>query len=402
MKKKSRNLVPRAVPAMPALPAKVSTSQNLPSDYPAFLEAIKSRIRAAQVKSVLAANVELIRLYWSIGRDMVAKQARAGWGAKIIDRLATDLRREFPGLGGFSRANIYRMRAFFLAWPDANPIVPRSVGQLGSSFVPPVVGQIPWGHSALLIEKLSDPAERLWYAQAALEHGWSRDLLALQINHRLYHRQGKAVTNFSRTLPPPQSDLAAQILKDPYVFDFLTLAADARERDVEQQLIRHIARFLVELGAGFAYVGRQVRLEVGGDDFALDLLFYHTRLHCYVVIDLKERAFKPEDAGKLNFYLSAVDAQMRQPEDKPSIGLLLCRDKNRLVAEYALRDIRKPIGVAEWKTQLTRALPANLKSSLPSIAEIEAELERGLAPAAGRKPKTRAPRRAKRNAGGKK
>ena len=326
------------------------------------------------------------------------------------------MNRSFPAIvferRGFSRTNIYRMRAFYLAWPDAisivprpvgqldsaprPPIVPRPVGQLPGSIRPPPVAELPWGHNVILIEKLADPNERLWYAAQAIEHGWSRDILALQIETRLYHRKGRAVTNFSRALPAPQSDLAAQILKDPYVFDFLTLANDADERDVEQQLIRHIARFLVELGAGFAYVGRQVRLEVGGDDFALDLLFYHTRLHCYVVIDLKNRAFKPEDAGKMNFYLSAVDDQMRQTEDKPSLGLLLCRDKNRLVAEYALRDIRKPIGVAEWKTQLTRALPDNLKSSLPSIEEIEAELARDLAPAARRKTKPRAARRAKR------
>ncbi len=408
MKKKSQPLVSRTA----------NIPSTLPAGYPVFLDSIKSRIRTVQVRAALAANAELIRLYWSIGRDLVEKQTREGWGAKIVERLATDLHRAFPDLGGFSRTNLYRMRAFYLAWPEADTIVPRPVGQsampAGSKIVPRPVGQLagairplpvaelPWSHNVILIEKIAEPAERLWYAAQAIQSGWSRDVLELQIETGLHHRQGRAVTNFSHTLPQPQSDLAQQILKDPYVFDFLTLAGDARERELEDALTDHLRDFLLELGAGFAFVGRQVRLEVGGEDFAIDLLFYHLKLRCYVVIDLKARAFIPEDAGKMNFYLSAADDLLRHPQDQPSIGLLLCREKpgRRLVLEYALRDMRKPIGVSHY--QLTRALPANLKASLPSVEEIEAELARELAPAARRKPKARASRRAQRKGGGKK
>lgn len=388
-------------------PADLTTSQAvplLPPDYPAFLRDIKARIRTAQVKATLAANAELIRLYWNIGRDIVAKQERDGWGTKVIDQLAKDLNREFAGLAGFSRTNLYRMRAFYVAWSDEGAFVPQPVGQMTSLHPARVLTELPWGHNVILLEKLGTPAERLWYARAALEHGWSRDILALHIQTGLHQRQGKAVTNFNRTLPPPQSDLAAQTLKDPYIFGFLTIAEDAHERDVENQLCQHITRFLIELGAGFAFVGQQVHLEVGGDDFYLDLLFYHTRLHCYVVIDLKNRAFRVEDAGKMNFYLSAVDAEMRQPEDKPSLGLLLCRSRNQLVAEYALRDVHKPIGVAEWTTQLTRALPTELQSSLPTVEQIEAELEelvRGDTAAKGTKKKSKvtAAKRSRQTAG---
>jgi predicted nuclease of restriction endonuclease-like (RecB) superfamily len=416
MKKKSTALVPVVSPAATAL--------TLPAGYARVLTDIKQRIRAAQVRASLAASRELVQLYWDVGGMIVQRQQREGWGASVIERLARDIQKAFPALKGFSRQNIWFMRAFHLAWTrdlqrlqqparetprkkllqparetGMAAMVPQAVGPLPPQFSadwagklpPPAVLSIPWFHNVVLVHRVKDPVERLWYAQAALEHGWSRDILALQIESRLFHRKGKAVTNFSRTLPAPQSDLAAQMLKDPYVFDFLTLTDAARERDIERQLVQHLARFLVELGAGFAYVGRQVHLVVGTTDSYLDLLFYHTRLHCYVVIDLKDRGFTPEDAGKMNFYLSAVDAQMRQPEDKPSIGLLLCRNRDRLVAEYALRDIHKPIGVAEWKTKLTRALPDNLKSSLPSIEEIEAELAQDLAPLRQSKPRTGQP-----------
>ena len=372
MKKKSPGLVPVVSPA--------AAAQALPAGYDRILADIKQRIRTAQVRAGLAANRELVLLYWDIGRIILDRQKREGWGAKVIDRLSTDLRREFPALHGFSPRNIKYMRAFAEAWADR-------------SIVQQLVAQIPWGHNVRLLDWVSDPAVRAWYIRKTIEHGWSRDILALQVETGLHRRQGRAVTNFSRTLPLPQSDLAQQILKDPYVFDFLTLAEDARERELEHALFDHLRDFLLELGVGFAFVGRQVRLEVEGEEFFIDLLFYHLKLRCYVVIDLKARAFLPEDAGKMNFYLSAADDLLRHPQDQPSIGLLLCREKpgRRLVLEYALRDLRKPIGVSQY--QLTRALPDDLKSSLPSIAEIEAELERSLAPAAGRKPKTRASRR---------
>jgi predicted nuclease of restriction endonuclease-like (RecB) superfamily len=236
------------------------------------------------------------------------------------------------------------------------------------------VAELPWGQNITLLEKVSDYAQRLWYANMAFENGWSRSILTLQIESDLFSRQGKAITNFAATLPPLQSDLAQQVLKDPYTFDFLTLTDAAREREVEEQLVGHVAKLLLEMGAGFAFVGRQVHLEVGEKDYYLDLLFYHTRLHCYVVVELKAGEFKPEYAGKLNFYLSAADDHIRQPEDKPTIGLLLCRQKDKIEVEYALRDMRKPIGVAEWQTKLVRRLPVDLRPSLPTVKEIETAL----------------------------
>ncbi|MFH0990724.1 MAG: PDDEXK nuclease domain-containing protein [bacterium] len=351
----------------------------VPKNYKIFLDDLKSRIRSAQLRAAFAANKELLLLYYDLGLMIDSRSRTEAWGTAVIDRVAHDLQREFPGMDGLSPRNLRRMRAFYRAYPLAKndlTIWPQAVAKLELVKWPQAVAELPWAHNVILLEKLKDPAEREWYAQAAAEHGWSRTILIQQIESNLRSRQGKAVTNFTRALPQPQSDLAQQTLKDPYVFDFLTLSADARERDLETQLTQHIARFLVELGAGFAYVGRQFHMDVGGQDFYLDLLFYHTRLHCYVVIELKDGTFKPEYAGKMNFYLSAVDAQFRQTEDKPTIGLLLCRTHNKLIAEYALRDVQKPIGVAQWKTQWTRALPKNLKSSLPTVQEIEQELSK--------------------------
>ena len=346
----------------------------LPEGYAAFLADIKFRVQAAQVRVAVAANQELLTLYWDIGRAVHEKHTQEGWGAKVIDQLVGDLRREFPQIQGFSRTNIYRMRAFYLAWRGTGAIVSQAVGQSPLQFIPQAVGQLPWGHNVILIEKIEDRSDRLWYAHAALEHGWSRSVLALQIESCVHERQGQAVTNFAATLPAPQSDLAQQTLKDPYLFDFLTLDAAARERELELGLLDHIQKFLVELGVGFAFVGRQYHLEVSGEDFSLDLLFYHLRLRCFVVVDLKMEAFKPEFAGKMNFYLSAVDDQLRHRDDQPTIGLLLCKEKDRLIVEYALRDVKKPIGVAEWRTRLVESLPRNLQSSLPTVAQIEAEL----------------------------
>ena len=302
-----------------------------PEGYLEWLKSVKDRIRAAQQRAVLAANIEMIALYWQIGRDILKRQEKLGWGAKVVERLAHDLQREFPDIKGFSRANLLYMRSFAESWED-----PEIVQQL--------VGQIPWGHNLALLTKVKDQQEREWYVRATIEHGWSRVLLIHQIESGLYSQQGKAVTNFPKSLPPPQSELAQQTLKDPYLFDFFSVGQEAAERDIESGLVSHITRFLLELGAGFSYVGRQVHLEVGGEDFYLDLLFYHLKLRCYVVIELKAGSFKPEYAGKLNFYLSAVDAAMRHESDGPSIGLILCKDRNRLIAEYALKDISKPSG----------------------------------------------------------
>lgn len=331
----------------------------LPPDYAAWLADLKNRIHAAQQRATLAVNRELVLLYWQIGRDILARQGREGWGAKVIDRLAQDLRNAFPDMKGFSARNLKYMRAFAEAWPDAQ-------------FVQEVLAQLPWYHQLALLDKLANEADRRWYLAKAIENGWSRNVLVLQIESRLRERDGRTINNFSDRLPAPLSDLARESLKDPYRLDFLGLGAEAQERAVEDAIVQHITRFLLELGAGFAYVGRQVHLEVGGEDFFIDLLFYHLKLRCYVVVELKAGAFKPEHAGKLNFYLAALDVQMKSEHDGPTIGLLLCKSKNKVVAEYALRDANKPIGVAEY--QLIEALPKDLQTKLPSIEAIEQAL----------------------------
>ena len=341
---------------MPDVPVALT---SVPAGYVAWLAELKSRIHSAQQRAALAVNHELVMLYWQIGRDILERQAGQGWGAKVIERLALDLRNAFPDMKGFSRANLLYMRAFAEAWPD-------------TEIVQQLVGRLPWGHNLVLLTKLKETKARINYAERAIEHGWSRNVLNIHIETRFLEREGQAVTNFETRLPAPGSDLARNTLKDPYIFDFLDVGKEADEREIESALMRHISRFLLELGAGFAFVGRQVHIEVGGDDFFMDLLFYHTKLRCYVVVELKAGAFKPEQTGQLSFYLSAVDAQMKADLDNPTIGLLLCKTKNRVVAEYALRDSSKPIGVAEY--QLAAALPADLQSSLPSIEQIEREL----------------------------
>ncbi len=337
--------------------------QSLPPDYADWLSNLQQRIRGARQRALLSANAEQIRLYHDIGREILERQGRQGWGTRVIDRLSADLRVTFPEMKGLSTSNLKYMRFFAQECPD------RLIGQQSAD-------QLPWFHIVAIITKLTDPALRDWYAREALQQSWPRETLLVQIRNQLHLRKGAAVTNFDKRLAPPQAGLATQILKDPYHFDFLGIGDEAHERDIESALVRHITRFLLELGAGFAFVGRQFRLEVAGDEFFIDLLFYHTRLKCYVVVELKAHAFKPEHAGQLNFYLSAVDAQIKAPDDKPTIGLLLCRSQNRLVAEYALSGIDKPIGVAEY--QLVRALPTPLDTNLPSIEEIEEELSREL------------------------
>lgn len=328
-------------------------------EYTSWLTDLKQRIQSAQQRATLSVNRELVLLYWQIGRDILERQQAQGWGTKVIDKLARDLRAAFPAMKGFSPRNLKYMRAFAEAWPEPE-------------FVQQAAAQLPWFHLCTLIDKLKTREEREWYAAKAAEHGWSRNILVMQIETRLRERQGHAVTNFPTRLPSPHSDLARDSLKDPYIFDFLGLTDEAHEREIESALVRHITRFLLELGAGFAFVGRQYRLEVAGDEFFIDLLFYHLKLRCYVVVELKATPFKPEYAGQLNFYLSAMDAEVKAPEDNPTIGLLLCKEQNRLVAEYALRGIEKPMGVAEYT--LLRDIPQPLATSLPSIEEIEAEL----------------------------
>jgi predicted nuclease of restriction endonuclease-like (RecB) superfamily len=333
----------------------------LPADYAGALAAIKSRIQQERLRVVLSANAAMVLLYWDVGRMILARQEAEGWGAKVIDRLAADLSHSFPDMKGLSARNLKYMRAFAAAWPER-------------SIVQEPLARIPWYHHIALLEKLSDPAERLWYVRQVIEQGWSHNVLVLHVQSRAHARQGKAVTNFPATLPPGDSDLAVQVFKDPYLFDFLGTADPRREREVEQALVDHIQRFLLELGAGFAFVGRQVPLEVGDQDFVVDLLFYHLKLRCYVVVELKAVPFDPAFVGQLNLYLSAVDDLLRHRDDQPTIGLLLCREKNRVVVEYALRGLKKPIGVAEWETKLVERLPRALKGSLPTVEEIEAEL----------------------------
>jgi predicted nuclease of restriction endonuclease-like (RecB) superfamily len=332
----------------------------VPAGYAEFLQDLKARIRSAQLRAALAVNRELVLLYWRIGRDIIERQSQAGWGAKIIDQLSKDLHQEFPDMNGFSPRNLKYMRAFAQAWPD-------------EVIVQQAAAQIPWFHNCILVDKVKSPEERLWYIQRTIQHGWSRNVLVHQIESRLYARQGKAVTNFKATLPAPQSDLAQQVLKDPYNFDFLTLAEDVREKELEAGLLEHLRKFLLELGVGFAFVGSQVRIEVGGEDFRIDLLFYHLRLRSFVVIEIKNGAFKPEYAGKMNFYLSAVDDLLRHPDDKPSIGLILCKSKNQVIAEYALRAGR-PIGVSDY--QITSTLPEGMLGTLPTVEELEAEMSK--------------------------
>jgi predicted nuclease of restriction endonuclease-like (RecB) superfamily len=322
------------------------------------------------------------------GRDDCLRPKNEGWGKAIIPKLAADLQTEFPEVSGFSERNLGYMVRFYREYAGLSilqPAVAKLVSNAGDtssigpqttldSILPPPVAKLLWAHHVTLLEKIKNRAERFWYMQQAVQHGWSRSTLSAQIAAKAHRGAGKAITNFAETLPAPQSDLAQQTLKDPYLFDFLTLATAARERDLEQGLIDHIQKFLVTLGVGFAFVGRQVNLAVAGQDYYLDLLFYHLKLRCFVVIDLKIEAFKPEFAGKMNFYLSAIDTQMRHKDDQPTIGLLLCQENNRLTVEYALRDMKKPIGVAQWKTKLVDSLPKNLRSSLPTIEQLEKEL----------------------------
>ena len=346
----------------------------IPTDYAAWLETVKGRIHSARSRAALSVNGELIHLYHSIGSDILDRQTRLGWGSKVIARAAADLKAAFPDMKGFSTRNLHYMRLFAQECP-ANPIVQQAAAQFAGSTAPRFgqqpADQLPWFHLITLLTQ-AQASEREWYAVHAVAGGWSRDTLKQNLKTGLKQRQGAAISNFSALLPHPQSSLAQETLKDPYNFDFLGLADDAHEREIENALIRHITRFLLELGTGFAFVGRQFRLEVGGDEFFIDLLFYHIRLKCYVVIELKGSAFKPEHVGQLNFYLSAVDSQIKAPDDQPTIGLLLCKSQNRIVAEYALRDTAKPMGIAEY--QLLQSLPEPLQTNLPSIEELEAEL----------------------------
>lgn len=342
----------------------------LPDSYPLFLQDIKTRIRESQIRAALAVNQELIRLYWWIGKEIVARQNQEKWGSQVLEKLCKDVQSDFPGLSGFSRSNVFRMRSFYLAYA----IVAQPARQLETP--PEFCLGIPWWHNVILIEKIKNLSEREWYARQAVKSGWSRNVLEMWIDSDLYHRQGKALNNFQRALPSVQSDLAEQLLKDPYTFDFLTIADEAREKEIEAGLMQHLQKFLLELGNGFAFIGSQVPIRIGSEDFRLDLLFYHIRLRCYFLIELKAGKFKPTDAGQIDFYLAALDDKFRNPGDNPAIGLILCKSKDRVIVEYALRNKTCPIGVANFETELVESLPEDLKATLPTIEEIEAEATR--------------------------
>jgi predicted nuclease of restriction endonuclease-like (RecB) superfamily len=341
-----------------------SEHANLPTDYYLALRRIKQRIQSERLRVVLSANSAMVLLYWDIGRFILERQDRAGWGAKVIERLAFDLAKAFPDMRGFSPRNLKYMRPFSAAWKER-------------SMVQQLAAQIPWFHNCLLLDRLGNPEERIWYVQKTIENGWSRSILDLQIDAKVFQRAGKALTNFRKVLPHVRSDLAAQVFKDPYLFDFLGTADPRREKEVEQALVDHVRQFLLELGNGFAFVGQQVLLEVGDQDFRVDLLFYHLKLRCFIVIELKAVPFDPAFVGQLNLYLSAADDLLRQPNDHPTIGLLLCRSKNKVVVEYALRHLKRPIGVAEWETRIVKTLPKALKGSLPTVEDLEKELGQG-------------------------
>ena len=330
------------------------------SEYNKWIIDIKLKVHHARTQIALSVNTGILELYWEIGKGIYTKQKEANWGSKIIDQIAIDLKHEFPEIKGFSRRNIYAMRQWYLFYSQKFPIVPQ------------VVAQIPWGHNRLIISKTKDINEALFYIEETINNSWSREILEIQISDKLYQRKGKAITNFKSTLPDKQSDLAINILKDPYNFDFLGLENDALERVIEDELVKHITKFLLELGKGFAFIGRQYKIEISETDYFIDLLFYHIELRCFIVVELKSGKFKPEFAGKLNFYLSAVDTQLKKEGDNPSIGILLCKKKDRIEVEYALRDIGKPLGVSEYL--LTEAIPDRIKTQLPSVEELENNL----------------------------
>ena len=337
-------------------------TEEFGSKYINFIEEIKRTIQSQRTKIVLQANSSLILLYWHIGRAIAQKQSEEGWGANVIDRISCDLRKSFPDMHGFSPRNIRYMKKFASTWED-------------NAILQQLVAKLPWGTNIVLMDKVSTAEERIWYAQRVLENGWSRNVLALQMDSKAYERSGKSVNNFTVTLPPEKSDMVTQIFKDPYLFDFFGTDIPRRELDIEKKLTEHIQEFLLELGQGFAFVGRQVHLEVGGDDFYIDLLFYHLKLRCYIVIELKACDFEPGFVSQLNMYQNVVNTLLRHPNDNPTIGLLLVKGKNKTVVEYSLEGYRNPIGVSDWKNTLSTQLAADLQSGLPSIEQIERELE---------------------------
>lgn len=378
------------------------------SGYGDWLIDLKHQIRNSRVKAVLAVNSQLILLYWNLGRQIVEKQENARWGSGFIEQLSKDLRHEFPDMSGLSRRNLSNIRNFYAfyqsygnqdseIWQQAaaklsdddnqvilEPLVPSHVSDIpGKNLFSHVGGEswqvvsrltlIPWGHHILIIQKIKNVHEALFYVRKTIENNWSRSVLEYQIEINLYERQGRAVSNFSTTLPSPQSDLAHELMKDPYNFEFLQLSEKVRETDLEKALVTHISQFLLELGKGFAYMGRQYQLKIGKREYRTDLLFYHTKLKCYIIIELKTKGFEPEYIGKLNYYISALNELVKEPNDNPTIGILLCKNKDNYEVEFALKDLNKPIGVSAYRyTELDK----EVQQALPSAEEIENELRK--------------------------
>jgi predicted nuclease of restriction endonuclease-like (RecB) superfamily len=366
------------------------------SEYKNWLIELKANIKQSQIKAALAVNSELIQLYWDLGRQIVEKQKHAQWGSGFIDQLSKDLKAEFPDVGGFSLANLKYCKQFYLfhintpsIWEQVvpkleNEIRQQLVAELENienqavtkseqlvRFLETKLFNIPWGHNVLLLKKVKDHQEAFFYINQTIENNWSRAVLEMQIETNLYARQGKAITNFKATLPEIDSDLAQALLKDTYNFEFISFSGKVKELELEQKLIDNITKFLLELGKGFAYMGRQFEINVGGEIFKTDLLFYHTKLKCYIVIELKVTKFKPEYVGKLNFYLTAIDRLVKDSSDKPSIGILLCKTKNDVVVDFALHDTNKPMGVSEYTyTQL----PTIIQQALPTIQQFTERL----------------------------
>lgn len=350
----------------------MSLIQKDAEKYHSFLVDIKNQIKLSQQKAFNTVNQEMISLYFNIGKMIDTQQKELGWGAKVIDKLSLDILNEFPNMSGFSTRNLKLMVQFYKEYSN-DEVVQLPVAQIGNLKLQPIVAQIPWTHNIILIQKIKDKSLRFWYMEQTLQNGWSKDILSLMIKSEVHNRTGSLVSNFSQILPPLESDLVQQSFKDPYRFDFLTITEPFRERELENNLIKHMEKFLIELGSGFAFVGRQYKLEIGDDEFYIDLLFYHLKLRCFIVVELKKGKFKPEYSGQVNFYCSAIDGILAQKDDKPTIGLILCQEKNEIVAEYSLKNMTQPIGISEY--QLTEILPKEFESSLPTIEEIEQELK---------------------------
>lgn len=369
-------------------------------EYAEWLTDLKLKIRRNQVKAAIQVNETLLRLYWDMGREINERQKESRWGSGFLAQLSKDLMAEFPDMKGFSRSNLQHIRSFYAFYVGVNPICEQAAHKLVPDVsngiceqaarkleivanddttsniicsIPEEIFRIPWWHHIILMRKCKTPQEALFYVHKTIEGNWSRSVLLNMLDTGLYEANGQAITNFSSTLPVPQGELARETLKDPYVFDFLTMRESYNERELENALTDNITRFLLELGTGFAYVGKQVRIQVGEEEFFLDLLFYHLKLRCFVVVELKTVKFEPSQLGQLGFYVTAVNEQLRHPSDNETIGLLICKTKDKVVAEYALKNAAQPLGISEY--QLSRLLPDEIKSSLPTIEEIEAELE---------------------------